>query len=159
MKKYYRYLLYSIIVVTLVGIFIIAPTYNKDAESQNDSIFNELEPFFEAISIIRSEYIKKDINVDKLVQGAIKGMISELDDPYSRYVDQLSLQREQEDYFIGHFYGLGIEITVVDDQLTVISPIEDTPAYDAGIMPGDIIVGIDGETTEGITLDEALNIF
>jgi len=85
-------------------------------------------------------------------------MISELDDPYSRYVDPLSFQREQEDFFIGHFDGLGIEITIVNEKLTVISPIEDTPADKAGIKAGDIIVEIDGETTKGITLDEVLNI-
>lgn len=158
MKKNLKIVYYLCVVLLLAGIFLVAPVYNKDVNSQNDSVFNELEPFFEAISIIRSEFINKDIKVDQLVQGAIKGMISELDDPYSRYVDPLSFQREQEDFFIGHFDGLGIEITIVNDKLTVISPIEDTPADKAGIKAGDIIVEIDGETTKGITLDEVLNI-
>ncbi|MDD3032295.1 MAG: S41 family peptidase [Arcobacteraceae bacterium] len=158
MKKNLKIVYYLCVVLLLAGIFLVAPVYNKDVNSQNDSVFNELEPFFEAISIIRSEFINKDIKVDQLVQGAIKGMISELDDPYSRYVDPLSFQREQEDFFIGHFDGLGIEITIVNEKLTVISPIEDTPADKAGIKAGDIIVEIDGETTKGITLDEVLNI-
>lgn len=158
MKKNLKIVYYLCVVLLLAGIFLVAPVYNKDVNSQNDSVFNELEPFFEAISIIRSEFINKDVKVDQLVQGAIKGMISELDDPYSRYVDPLSFQREQEDFFIGHFDGLGIEITIVNDKLTVISPIEDTPADKAGIKAGDIIVEIDGETTKGITLDEVLNI-
>jgi len=158
MKKNLKIVYYLCVVLLLAGIFLVAPVYNKDVNSQNDSVFNELEPFFEAISIIRSEFINKDVKVDQLVQGAIKGMISELDDPYSRYVDPLSFQREQEDFFIGHFDGLGIEITIVNEKLTVISPIEDTPADKAGIKAGDIIVEIDGETTKGITLDEVLNI-
>ncbi|MDI9597809.1 MAG: PDZ domain-containing protein [Atribacterota bacterium] len=157
MKKNLKIVYYLCVVLLLAGIFLVAPVYNKDVNSQNDSVFNELEPFFEAISIIRSEFINKDVKVDQLVQGAIKGMISELDDPYSRYVDPLSFQREQEDFFIGHFDGLGIEITIVNEKLTVISPIEDTPADKAGIKAGDIIVEIDGETTKGITLDEVLN--
>jgi len=118
-----------------------------NTESQNDSIFSYLEPFFEVISIIR-----------KLVQGAIRGMLLELDDPYSRYLDPISFQREQENIFMGHFDGLGIIVTIVDEQLTVISPIEDTPAYQAGIKAGDDIMEIDGELTKGMILDEAVNI-
>ncbi len=145
-------------IIILAGVFFIAPLYNNKAESQTDSIFNDLEPFFEAISIIRSEYIEKNIDVKNLAQGAIKGMLSELDDPYSRYLDPISFQREQENLFMGHFDGLGITITIVDEQLTVISPIEDTPAYQAGVKTGDNIMEIDGETTKGMTLDEAVNI-
>ncbi len=129
-----------------------------NTESQNDSIFSYLEPFFEVISIIRSEYIDEDIDVTKLVQGAIRGMLLELDDPYSRYLDPISFQREQENIFMGHFDGLGIIVTIVDEQLTVISPIEDTPAYQAGIKAGDDIMEIDGELTKGMILDEAVNI-
>lgn len=145
-------------IIILAGVFFIAPLYNDKAESQADSIFNDLEPFFEAISIIRSEYIEKNIDIKKLAQGAIRGMLLELDDPYSRYLDPISFQREQENLFMGHFDGLGITITIVDEQLTVISPIEDTPAYQAGVKTGDNIMEIDGETTKGMTLDEAVNI-
>ncbi len=110
------------------------------------------------LSIIRSEYIEKEIDIEQLVPGAIKGMLLELGDPYSRYMDQISFQREQENLLMGHFNGLGIIITIVDEQLTVISPIEDTPAYKAGIKTDDKILEIDGETTKGISLDEAVNI-
>lgn len=158
MKKSLRKLIYVVMIIILAGVFFIAPFYNNKAESQADSIFNDLEPFFEAISIIRSEYIEKNIDVKKLAQGAIRGMLSELDDPYSRYLDPISFQREQENLFMGHFDGLGITITTVDEQLTVISPIEDTPAYQAGVKTGDNIMEIDGETTKGMTLDEAVNI-
>jgi len=158
MKKSLRKLIYVVMIIILAGVFFVVPLHNNKAESQTDSIFNDLEPFFEAISIIRSEYIEKNIDVKKLAQGAIKGMLSELDDPYSRYLDPISFQREQENLFMGHFDGLGITITIVDEQLTVISPIEDTPAYQAGVKTGDNIMEIDGETTKGMTLDEAVNI-
>ena len=81
-----------------------------------------------------------------------------MNDPYSSYLDPITFQREQENLFIGHFDGLGITITIVDEQLTVISPIEDTPACKAGIQAGDNIMEIDGETTKGMSLDEAVNI-
>jgi carboxyl-terminal processing protease len=158
MKKFMKIFIYTIMMAIVILLFIMAPISDKNVESQADSIFNDLEPFFEAISIIRSEYIEKDIDIKALVQGAIKGMLSELDDPYSRYLDPITFQREQENLFIGHFDGLGITITIVDEQLTVISPIEDTPACQAGIQPGDNILEIDGETTKGMTLDEAVNI-
>jgi carboxyl-terminal processing protease len=158
MKKYFKIFVYTIVMVIMVGFFVVVPISNKSVESQSDSLFNDLEPFFEAISIIRSEYIEKDVDIKKLVQGAIEGMFSELDDPYSRYLDPITFQREQENLFIGHFDGLGITITTVDEQITVISPIEDTPAYQAGVQPGDNILEIDGEPTKGMTLDEAVNI-
>lgn len=85
-------------------------------------------------------------------------MLKALDDPYTRYMDPQALKREQEDMFLGHFGGLGIIISIKDEQLTIISPIEDTPAYRAGIKAGDKIVEIDGKSTEGIGLDEAVNI-
>lgn len=148
-----------IIVGIIIGsLFFIIHLNINIAETQDDSILNDLEPFLEALSIVRSEYIKKDIPITKLVEGAIKGMLLELDDPYSRYLDPISFQREQENIFMGHFDGLGITVTIVDEQLTVISPIEDTPAYHAGIKANDKIMKIDGESTKGITLDEAVNI-
>lgn len=134
--------------------------YNAGANGKNneEGLFNYLEPFFEALNLVRSEYIEKDIDLDKIVQGAIKGMLKALDEPYTRYMDPLALKREQEDMFLGHFGGLGIIISIKDDQLTIISPIEDTPAYRVGIKAGDKIVEIDGKSTEGIGLDEAVNV-
>lgn len=158
MKICGKLVLLPVLIVFLIGLFFIFPTGKNTVESQNDSIFYDLEPFFDVISIIRSEFIEEDIDMTKLVQGAIKGMLDELGDPYTRYLDPVSFQREQENMFIGHFDGLGIYVTIIDDQLTVISPIEDTPAYQAGIKTGDDIIKIDGESTVGMTLDEAVNI-
>lgn len=161
MKKNFQVsILCAVAIIFFLGLFVSSPMgmMKNEDESQNDSIFNDLEPFFEAISIVRSEYIQKDIDIKKLIQGAIRGMLSELDDPYSRYLDPIAFQREKENMFIGHFDGLGIIITIVEEQLTVISPIEDTPAYQAGIKAGDDIIEIDGELTKGMSLDEAVNI-
>lgn len=156
-KKIKITLIIILVIISIVGSFLF---YKTSANGKNDeeSLFSSLGPFFEALDRVRSEYIEKDINLDKITQGAIKGMLKALDDPYTRYMDPQALKREQEDMFLGHFGGLGIIISIKDDQLTVISPIEDTPAYRAGIKAGDKIVEIDGKSTEGIELEDAVNV-
>jgi len=145
------------VLVSIISGFIF---YNVRANGKTNEgeMFANLEPFFEALNLVRFEYVKKDVDLDKVIQGAIRGMFKTLDDPYSRYMDPDSFKREQEDMFLGHFGGLGIIISIKDDQLTIISPIEDTPAYRAGVKAGDKIAEIDGKTTEGMGLDEAVNI-
>lgn len=153
-------------IITLISIFVLVSIisgflfYNVGANGKTNEevLFDNLEPFFEALNLLRFEYIKKDIDLDKVIQGAIRGMLKALDDPYTRYMDPQALKREQEDMFLGYFGGLGIIISIKDEQLTIISPIEDTPAYRAGIKAGDKIVEIDGKSTEGMGLDEAVNI-
>ena len=160
MKKYRKKQFIVLIIIT-IAVFIVSSFIfcNVGANSKNDrdELFSSLEPFFEALTLIRDEYIEKDIDLDNVIQEGIKGMLNALGDPYTRYVDPQSLLREQEDMFLGHFGGLGIIISVKDEQLIIISPIEDTPAFRANIKAGDIIVEIDGESAKGITVDEAVN--
>ena len=153
-------------IITLISILVLVSIisgflfYNVRANgtTNEEMLFNNLEPFFEALNLVRFEYVKKDIDLDIVIQGAIRGMLKALDDPYTRYMDPQALKREQEDMFLGRFGGLGIIISIKDEQLTIISPIEDTPAYRAGIKAGDKIVEIDGKLTEGIELNEAVDI-
>lgn len=153
-------------IITLISIFVVVFIvsgflfYNTGANGKNneEGLFSSLEPFFETLNLVRSEFIEKDIDINKIVRGAIKGMLKVLDDPYTRYMDPQAFKREQEDMFLGYFGGLGVIISVKDDQITIISPIEDTPAYRVGIKAGDKIVEIDGKSTEGMELDDAVNI-
>lgn len=153
-------------IITLISIFVVVFIisgflfYNTGANGKNneEGLFISLEPFFETLNLVRSEYVEKDLDINKIVRGAIKGMLKVLDDPYTRYMDPQAFKREQEDMFLGYFGGLGVIISVEDDQITIISPIEDTPAYKAGIKAGDKIVEIDGKSTEGMELDDAVNI-
>jgi carboxyl-terminal processing protease len=156
-RKRIMTLISILVLIFIIGGFLF---YNVGAngKTNEEMLFNNLEPFFEALNLVRSEYVKKDIDLDMVIQGAIRGMLETLDDPYTRYMDPQALKREQEDMFLGHFGGLGIIISIEDDQLIIISPIEDTPAYRAGIKAGDKIVEIDGKSTEGMGLDEAVNI-
>lgn len=119
----------------------------------NDAYYKELDLFGDALKIVQEDYVE-EAEAQPLMYGALKGMLSTLD-PYSQFLDPDSyneLKVETE----GQFGGLGIEITLRDDILTVISPIDDSPAYHAGVKAGDRIVKIDGVITRGITLLEAV---
>jgi len=118
-----------------------------------DDLYKELELFSDAISVIRADYVEEKTSKD-LIYGALKGMLSSLD-PYSQFMDP-DTYSEMKVETEGEFGGIGIEITLKDDLLTIISPIDDTPAYKAGIKAGDKIVKIDGSTTKDLTLIDAV---
>jgi carboxyl-terminal processing protease len=96
-----------------------------------------------------------DIDEKKLEYGIIRGLLSALGDPHTSFFDPEKSKVFLEDVS-GEFEGIGVEIGIRDNNLQVISPIKNTPAYRAGMRSGDVIVSIDGESTKGITLDEAV---
>ncbi len=98
-----------------------------------------------------------DIDQDKLVNGAIDGILKALDDPYTKHMKK-SEYNSFRDHTAGHFGGVGIEITMRKDKLTVTSPIEGTPGAKAGIKTGDIIITIDSTSTKGMTLEKAVSL-
>ncbi|KPK42195.1 MAG: hypothetical protein AMJ78_03300 [Omnitrophica WOR_2 bacterium SM23_29] len=126
----------------------------KEKEIQKkDDIYRQLEIFSDAISVIRSDYVD-NVESKELIYGALKGMIQSLD-KYSEFMDpdtydEMKVETE------GEFGGIGIEIAIKDELLTVIAPIEDTPAHKVGLKAGDRIVKINEEITRGITLLEAV---
>lgn len=119
--------------------------------------------FLKAYDILKNEYIG-ELNNEKLVQGAIKGMMESTGDPYTRYMDPKSYQEMKEERS-GSFSGIGIQIGIRKnkinghemDNLTVIAPLEDTPAWKAGIQTGDIIVEIDSKSTKDMAVEQAVN--
>ena len=135
----------------VIFLFIFLPVFSE--KKTKDKFYKELDLLGEAFSIIKEKYVEEESTKD-LVYGAIAGMASSLDS-YSQFLkpeDYKELLVETE----GEFGGLGIEITIKDGLLTIVSPLEDTPAYRAGLEPGDVIVKINGELTKGITLQEAV---
>jgi len=110
----------------------------------------------QAWEIILQNYVDKDeLDIDALAQGAIRGMVEALGDPYTSYLDaetyQLSLKNLE-----GRFEGIGAYVAVKDEQIIIVAPIADSPAERAGIRAGDIILEIDGRSTSGMSLAEAV---
>ncbi|MFC2171168.1 S41 family peptidase [Acidobacteriota bacterium] len=113
-----------------------------------------LKQFTEILSVLEKNF-PEDTDSKELIEGAIRGALRRLD-PHSSYLDSKSYKAMREEQK-GSFSGLGIVVTKKGDHLTVISPIEGTPAYRMGIRAGDIISHIEGEQTESLSLDEAVN--
>ena len=151
MKK--RFGVLMIVVGFLLGALVHNISFAEKEEENTDNIYKELELFSDAVSIIRSDYVEEAKSKD-LIYGALKGMLSSLD-PYSQFMDP-DTYNEMKVETEGEFGGIGIEITIMDDLLTIISPIEGTPAYNVGLKPGDKIVKIDDEITKDLTLIEAV---
>jgi carboxyl-terminal processing protease len=119
---------------------------------QGDS-YEELKTFTEVLSYVEANYVD-EVEPEKLVHGAIRGMLRTLDS-HSSFMPP-EVYREMQVETEGKFGGLGIEITIRDDILTVVSPIEGTPAYRAGIKAADRIVSVEGESTKDMSLIEAV---
>lgn len=114
--------------------------------------YQELQLFAKVLNLVQQYYVE-EVDTKKLIYGGIKGMLRELD-PHTNFLPP-EIYKEFETETSGEFGGIGIEITVQNGVLTVISPIEDTPAWKAGVKAGDKIVEIDGESTKGFSLVEA----
>ncbi len=125
-----------------------------EAPKDDRSLFELLDMVGEVMDRIHSDYVE-EVSDKKLVEAAVRGMLRELD-PHSSYFnpDDFKDLREQTR---GEFGGLGIEVTAENDFIKVVSPIDDTPAFRAGLKAGDLITAIDGKSTRGITLNEAVD--
>jgi len=118
----------------------------------------DLAPFWQAWDVVFNEYIDRaNIVPQDLVYGAISGMVRSLGDPYSSFLKPDENQAVKED-LKGIYQGVGIRLGFRDTKVVVIAPLKGTPAYTAGIKPGDEILSIDNKTTEGMSLPEAVKL-
>ena len=145
--------LFGIAVFGALAVFFINPTQSISQSSTDDETYRQLSLFGDAFQLIRDDYVE-EIEDKTLISNAINGMLSSLD-PHSSYLpdDDFKKMRERTK---GEFGGLGIEITMEDGYVKVVSPIDDTPAYKAGIKAGDLIVMIEDQDVLGMTLSEAV---
>src|SRR5437867_1534786 len=124
------------------------------AFSQNTSeTYRQLNLFGEVFERVRADYVE-EVTDEQLVESAINGMLSSLD-PHSSYLNQKNF-RDMQVQTRGEFGGLGIEVTMENGLVKVVSPIDDTPAFRAGIKSGDFITHLNGEAVMGLTLNEAV---
>ena len=121
--------------------------------AKGDNTYEKLKVFSEVLSLIESSYVE-EIDSEDLVYGAVRGMMKELD-PHSAFLTSDMFKEMQVDTK-GEFGGLGITIGIKNDILTVIAPIEDTPAWKIGIEAGDWIVKVEGEPTKDMTIEDAV---
>jgi carboxyl-terminal processing protease len=132
---------------------VLDPVSGVVAEAGSSDTFRQLKLFGDVFERVRSEYVE-EVSDQKLIESAINGMLSSLD-PHSGYLDT-EHYRDMQVQTRGEFGGLGIEVTMENGLVKVVSPIDDTPAYKAGIESGDLITHIDGEPVMGLSLSEAV---
>ncbi len=147
-------------VITLLVVVSLALSFGAGCaldDRTSTDLGEGLDSIAEAWDIIFSDYVDKDrLDISTLSQGAIKGMVEALDDPYTAYLDAEAYQMSLSD-LEGKFEGIGAYVAVnEDEQIMIIAPIADSPAAKAGIKAGDIILEINGEPTSEMSLTEAV---
>ena len=147
-KKFIIGLILGLLVFTISSLAVSGMEKKK-----KDALYRQVELFSDVLAIIQTDYVE-EVQPRNLIYGALKGMLSSLD-PHSQFMDPDTYNELKVDTE-GKFGGLGIEITIKDGLLTVVTPIEDTPAWKAGIKALDRIVKINNELTRDMTLTDAV---
>jgi carboxyl-terminal processing protease len=142
----------SFVICGLLALGLATAFSFKSLPSYAEDRYAEFQNFAKVLNLIQKYYVE-EVDTKKLVYGAIKGMLRELD-PHTNFLPP-EIFKEFETETSGEFGGIGIEISVQEGVLTIISPIEDTPAWNAGIQAGDKIIAIDGTSTKGLSLAES----
>lgn len=150
-----RYFLQTILLGTLLlqPLLPLTSCYGEISQEERSETYKQLEIFSNVLSILQNNYVE-EIDTKEVLHGAIKGLLFSLD-PHSSYLPPDELVELQEETQ-GSFSGIGIEVTIKDDLLTVVSPIADTPADKAGIKANDIILEINGHKTKNMGPYEAI---
>ena len=136
-------------------IILVLFSFNVNAEEKNTNVYKQLNMFGEVYERVRREYVE-EVSDKELIEAAIQGMLQSLD-PHSSFMnsetfDDMQVQTK------GEFGGLGIEVSMEDGFVKVVSPIDDTPAYEAGVQAGDFIIEIDGVSVYGMSLGDAVDM-
>lgn len=139
---------------TVLLLFFLAITFGQVMATDEDR-YSPLKRFSQVLDLVERYYVQ-DVNRSEMIEGAINGMLQQLD-PHSSFMSQDAFREMQIDTS-GEFTGIGIEISVVDGRLTVVSPIEDTPAFREGLKSGDHIMEIDGQSTQDISIMDAVKM-
>jgi carboxyl-terminal processing protease len=152
-KVYLPVITISVIAITSAIILIATDGFYRDLSASSDETYKHLDIFSDVILQIEKNYVD-EVETEELIENAIQGMVNSLD-PHSQYLPPEAFQ-ELQTGTKGEFEGVGIVITMPKGILTVISPIEDTPAFKAGIKSGDIIIKVDQQSTKDMKLWEAV---
>lgn len=133
------------------------PAVEPESAPVDRNLPPEFDRLGEAYQLLQREHIDREsLDPSELSDGAMRGMLEALDDPYASYLNRKRFE-EEESKIQGVFEGIGAQVGLRDELLTVIAPLPDTPAEKAGIRAGDVILEVDGESTESLSLQEAVS--
>ena len=142
-----------IFLISISTFFFVGSTFSKEDKKNDLNTYQLLNLFGDVFERVRSEYVEAPTD-QEMIEAAISGMLSSLD-PHSSYMNAKSFKDMQVNTR-GEFGGLGIQVTMEGGYVKVISPIDDTPAFRAGIKPSDLISHLNGTTIRGLTLNQAV---
>ena len=143
-----------LIVLSLTIIISISLTRQSKVSGSVDDLYLKMKVFSDIMAIVNENYVE-EVDWDKTMEGAYRGLLEELD-PHSVYIEKEDREKIEED-FKGEFQGIGIEFDIIDGYITVISPIVGTPSEKVGLQSGDKFIEIDGESAYKITKKETFN--
>lgn len=144
--------------VGILGVAVIGSTLAvaTNAVRMSDDQYSFFDPIVDVSTLINALYVE-EADIEALQRGAIEGMIEELNDPYTTFVPTRDTKEFSKD-LTGEYVGIGAEVQIRDGWLTISSPLDGSPAWKAGVMADDRVVEIDGESTEGLTIDESIDL-
>lgn len=145
----------------LIGILGVAVVGSTIAVATNairitDDQYSFFDPIVDVSTLINALYVE-EADIEAMQRGAIEGMLEELNDPYTTFVPTRDTKDFSKD-LTGEYVGIGAEVQIRDGWLTISSPLDGSPAWKAGVMADDRVVEIDGESTEGLTIDESIDL-
>ncbi|WP_330948849.1 S41 family peptidase [Virgibacillus sp. MG-45] len=129
------------------------PSASISGESSKPA--TDIDKVGQAYDLIKKNYVQ-DVDEKQLIEGAIQGMLASLEDPYSAYMD-VEMMEQFNEQIESSFEGIGAEVSMVNGKVTIVAPIKDSPAEKAGLRPNDQVLSVDGESLEGLDLNEAVS--
>ena len=144
--------------IGILGVAVVGSTLAvaMSAMRVSDDEYGFFDPIVDVSSLVNALYVDEP-NREALQRGAIEGMLEELNDPYTTFVPRIDTKQFSKD-LTGEYVGIGAEVIIRDGWLTISSPLDGSPSWKAGVMANDRVIAIDGETTEGLTINESIDL-